>query len=191
MENRLRPVVETVHAGDRRGQIHARALSLLWWHPPERGDLVRLARCRLRALRTGSRAVATSKKTSVVPLAQSTLCLGSVVAPGRFARGMAERLQRSTPRLICVAGRPSRLFGTKLRHHRLDDGIRDCRKKRRDVDMCLLHLRDKRCAVGTHESLVLIVMSFALRSQCWCFEGPIRESGDDDLKRTYCVLLCV
>ena len=79
-------------------------------------------------------------------------------------------------------------FGTKLRHHRLNDGIRDCRKKGRDVDMCLLHLHDKRCAVGTHESLVLIVMSFALRSQCWCFEGPVRESGDDDLKRTYCVL---
>ena len=60
--------------------------------------------------------------------------------------------------------------------------------------MCLLHLRDNRCAVGTHESLVLIVMSFALRSQCWCFEGPIRESGDDsdDLKHTYCVLsLCL
>ena len=54
--------------------------------------------------------------------------------------------------------------------------------------MCLLHPHDKRCAVGTHESLVLIVMSFALRSQCWCFEGPIRESGADDLKRTYCVL---
>ena len=58
--------------------------------------------------------------------------------------------------------------------------------------MCLLHLGDNRCAVGTHESLVLIAMSFALRSQCWCFEGPIRESGDDDLKHTYCVLsLCL
>ena len=58
--------------------------------------------------------------------------------------------------------------------------------------MCLLHLRDNRCTVGTHESLVLIVMSFALRSQRWCFEGPIRESGDDDWKHTYCVLsLCL
>ena len=34
-------------------------------------------------------------------------------------------------------------------------------------------------------------MSFALRSQCWCFEGPIRESGDDDLKRTYWRTYCV
>ena len=153
---------------------------------------MRLARCRVRALRTGSRAVATSKKTSVASLAQSNLCLGSVVAPGRFARGMAERLQRSTPRLVCVAGRPSRLFGTKLRHHRLDDGIRNCRRKGRDVDMCLLHLRDNRCTVGTQESLVLIVMSFAPRSHCWCFEGPIRESGDDDWKHRYCVLsLCL
>ena len=101
---------------------------------------------------------------------------------------MAERLQRNTPRLIHVAGRPSRLFGTKLRHPRLNDGIRGCRKKGRDVDMCLLHLRDKRCAVGTHESLVLIVASFALRSQCWRFQGPVRESGADELKRTYCVL---
>ena len=101
---------------------------------------------------------------------------------------MAERLQRNTPRLIRVAGRPPRLFGTKLRHHRLNDGIRGCRKKGRDVDMYLLHLHDKRCAVGTHESLVLIVMSFALRSQCWWFEGPVRKSVADDLKRTYCVL---
>ena len=37
----------------------------------------------------------------------------------------------------------------------------------RDVNMCLLHLHDKRCAVGTHESLVMIETSFALRSQCW------------------------
>ena len=190
MENRLRPVVGTVHAGGRRGQIHARALSLLWWHQLERGDFTRLARCRLRALRIGSRAVAASKRTSVASLAQSTLCLGSVVAPRRFARGMAERLQRNTPRLIRVAGRPPRLFGTKLRHHRLNDGIRGCRKKGRDVDMYLLHLHDKRCAVGTHESLVLIVMSFALRSQCWWFEGPVRKSVADDLKhllRTFCV----
>ena len=90
---------------------------------------------------------------SIASLAQSTLCLGSVVAPGRFARGMAERLQRSTPKLVRVAGPPSRLFGTKLRRHRLDDGIRNCRKKGRDVDMCLLlHLRDNRCTVGTQES---------------------------------------
>ena len=101
--------------------------------------------CRLRALRTGSRAVATSKKTSVASLAQSTLCLGSVVAPGRFARGMAERLQRNTPRLIHVAGRPSTLFGTNLRRHRSNDGIRGCHKTGRDdYNMCLLHLRDKR-----------------------------------------------
>ena len=93
--------------------------------------------CRLRALRTGSRAVATSKKTSVASLAQSSLCLGSVVAPGRFARGTAERLQHGAPRLVCVAGRPSRLFGTKLRHHRLDDGIRNCRKKGRDDVACV------------------------------------------------------
>ena len=32
------------------------------------------------------RAVAASKKTSFASLAQSTLCLGSVMAPGRFAR---------------------------------------------------------------------------------------------------------
>ena len=153
-----------------------------------RRGFVRLARCRLRAPRTGSRTVATSEKTSVASLAQSTLCLGSVVAPGRFARGIAERLQRSTPRVVCVAGRPSRLFGMKLRHHRFDDGIRNCRKEGRDVDMCLLHLRDNRCTVGTHESLVLIVMSFALRPQRWCFEGPIRKSGDDDWKHTYCAL---
>ena len=43
MENGLQPVVGTVHAGGRRGQIHARALSLLWWHQSERGDFVRLA----------------------------------------------------------------------------------------------------------------------------------------------------
>ena len=128
---------------------------------------MRLARCRLRTFRTGGRAVAASKKTSIESLAQSALCLGSVVAPGRFARGMAERLQRNTPRLIYVAGRPSRLFGTNLRHHRSNDGIRGCHKKGRDVNMCLLHLHDKRCAVGTHESLVMIVTSFALRSQCW------------------------
>ena len=73
-------------------------------------------------------------------------------------------------------------------HHRLNDGIRGCRKKGRDVDVCLLHLHDKRCAGGTHESLILIVTSFALRSQCWWFEGPVRESGADDLKRTYCIL---
>ena len=65
VENRTQPVVGTVHAGGRRGQIHARALSLLWWHQSERGDFVRLARRRLRAFRTGSRAVAAAKKTSV------------------------------------------------------------------------------------------------------------------------------
>ena len=43
----LQPVVGTGHAGGRRGQIHARALSLLWWHQSERGGFVRLARCRL------------------------------------------------------------------------------------------------------------------------------------------------
>ena len=37
-------------------------------------------------------------------------------------------------------------------------------------------------------TIVLIVMSFALRSQCWCFQGPVRESGADELKHTYCVL---
>ena len=89
---------------------------------------------------------------------------------------------------MCIRDSPSRLFGTKPRHHRLNDGIRGCRKKGRDVDVCLLHLLDKRCAVGTHESLVLIVTSFALRSQCWCFQGPVRESGADELKRTYCAL---
>ena len=73
----------------------------------------------------------------------------------------------ATQRLIHAAGRPSRLFGTKLRCHRSNDGIRGCHKKGRDVNMCLLHLHDKRCAVGTHESLVMIVTSFALRSQCW------------------------
>ena len=87
------------------------------------------------------------------------ICLGIVVAPGRFARGMAERLQRNTPRLIHVAGRPSRLFGTNLRHHRSNDGVRGCHKKGRDVNMCLLHLHDKRCAVGTHESLVMILVA--------------------------------
>ena len=61
--NRLQPVVGTVQAGGGRGQIHARALSLLWWHQSERGDFMRLARRRLRALRIGSRAVAASKKT--------------------------------------------------------------------------------------------------------------------------------
>ena len=120
-------------------------------------DLV--ASC-LRQWKIVCRAVATSEKTSVASLAQSTLCLGSV-------EGLrAERLERSAPRLVCVAGRPSRLFGTKLRHHRLDDGIRNCRKKGRDVDMCLLHLHDNRCTVGTQESHVLILMSCALRSHC-------------------------
>ena len=90
---------------------------------------MRLARCRLRTLSAGGRAVAASKTTGVASLAQSTLCLGSVVAPGRFARGMAERLQRNTPRLIYVAVRPSRLFGTNLRHRRSDDAIRGCHKK--------------------------------------------------------------
>ena len=73
----------------------------------------------------------------------------------------------ATQRLIHAAGRPSRLFGTKLRCHRSNDGIRGCHKKGRDVNMCLLHLRVKRCAVGTRESLVMIVTSFALRSQSW------------------------
>ena len=41
--------------------------------------------------------------------------LGSFVAPRRFARSVAKRLQRSVPRLIYVAGRPSKLFGTNLR----------------------------------------------------------------------------
>ena len=75
------------------------------------------------------RAGAASKKTSFASLAQSTLCLGSVMAPGRFARGMAERLQRNTPRLIYVAGRPWRLFGANLRHHHSNDAISDCHKR--------------------------------------------------------------
>ena len=33
--------------------------------------------------------------------------------------------------------------------------------------MCVLHLHDKRCSLGIHESLVMIVMSFTLRSPCW------------------------
>ena len=41
--------------------------------------------------------------------------LGSFVAPRRFARSVAKRLQRSVPRLIYVADRPSKLFGTNLR----------------------------------------------------------------------------
>ena len=112
------------------------------------------------------------KKTSFASLAQSTLCLGSVMAPGRFARGMAGRLQRNAPRLIYVAGRPSRLFGMNLRHHRSNDAISGCRKKsHRDVCMCVLHPHDKRCSLGIHESLVMIVTSFALRSPLRPFRG--------------------
>ena len=32
--------------------------------------------------------------------------------------------------------------------------------------MCVLHLHDKRCSLGIHESLVMIVASFTLRSPC-------------------------
>ena len=32
--------------------------------------------------------------------------------------------------------------------------------------MCVLHLHDKRCSLGIHESLVMIVTSFTLRSPC-------------------------
>ena len=32
--------------------------------------------------------------------------------------------------------------------------------------MCVLHLHDKRCSLGIHESLVLIATSFTLRSPC-------------------------
>ena len=34
--------------------------------------------------------------------------------------------------------------------------------------MCVLHLHDKRCSLGIHESLVMIVTSFTLRSPCSC-----------------------
>ena len=55
-------------------------------------------------------------------------------------------------------------------------------KSHRDVSVCVLHLHDKRCSLGIHESLVMIVTSFTLRSpysqklQCemyvlqFCFE---------------------
>ena len=33
-----------------------------------------------------------------------------------------------------------------------------------DVSACVLHLHDKRCSLGIHESLLMIVTSFALRS---------------------------
>ena len=39
-------------------------------------------------------------------------------------------------------------------------------KSHRDVSMCVLHLHDKRCSLGIHESLVMIVTSFTLRSPC-------------------------
>ena len=35
-----------------------------------------------------------------------------------------------------------------------------------DVSACVLHLHDKRCSLGIHESLLMIVTSFALRSPC-------------------------
>ena len=160
MENRLQ---RTVHAGGRPGQIHARALSLLWWHQSERGDFARLAHCRLRTFRTGGRAVAASKKTSFASLVQSTLCLVSVVAPGRFARGMAERLQRNTPRLIYVAGCPSKLSGTNLRHLHSNDAISGCHKRVIVTLVCVYFTfmtSDVRLEyLGIHESLVMIVMS--------------------------------
>ena len=37
--------------------------------------------------------------------------------------------------------------------------------------MCVLHLHEKRCSLGRHESLVMIVTSFTLRSPCsWKLE---------------------
>ena len=37
--------------------------------------------------------------------------------------------------------------------------------------MCVLHLHDKRCSLGIHESLVIIVMWYTLRSPCsWKFQ---------------------
>ena len=39
-------------------------------------------------------------------------------------------------------------------------------KSHRDISMCVLHLHDKRCSLGIHESLVMIVTSFTLRSPC-------------------------
>ena len=84
---------------------------------------------------------------------------------------MAERLQRNTARLIYVAGRPSKLFGTNLRHHHSNDAISGCHKSHRDVSMCVLHLHDKRCSLGIHESLVMIVTSFAFRSPLRPFRG--------------------
>ena len=39
-------------------------------------------------------------------------------------------------------------------------------KNHRGVSMCVLHLHDKRCSLGIHESLVMIVTSFTLRSPC-------------------------
>ena len=54
-----------------------------------------------------------------------------------------------------------------VRGHRSNDAIRGCHKKNhRDVSMCVLHLHDKRCSLGIHESLLMIVTSFALRSPC-------------------------
>ena len=39
-------------------------------------------------------------------------------------------------------------------------------KSHRGVSMCVLHLHDKRCSLGIHESLGVSVTSFTLRSPC-------------------------
>ena len=94
----------------------------------------------------------------------------SAFGPGR-GQPSAEivRVEGAKCRRECVyvASRPSRLLGTSLGHHRSSDAIRGCHKKsHHDVSVRVLHLHDKRCSLGTHESLGMIVTSFALRSPC-------------------------
>ena len=154
----------TVHAGGHPGQIHARALSLLWWHQSERGDFVRLAVVAYEHSALEAVELLLQKRPALRPWRNRPYVLEALW----HLEGLRAEWQRDFSATHTEANlRRGSSVETNLRHQRSNDAIRGCHKKsHRDVSTCVLHLHDKRCLLGIHESLLMIVTSFALRSPC-------------------------